>query len=268
MARIVILIAILFVSLCQEAKAICLRCRRQVCACKYYTPKYVAPVQAYQAPNVFVVQNNYPQSIGAYAAQGNSVFGVQSAAQAYFINPAEYQRQSAEMIKAAMATTQLGLTGWNQFGQTQLAVQAQISEPLARGHAAAQILAAAGLTSSVQQPLSLALKVSQTPTGQWQVEQVQAAEVNTQIDQKSPVQAPQAEVQTLIGQRCGKCHGLNITEPKGGVFLDTGHKLTCEVAMKALQLVKADKMPKDTPLTNQEKAVFLDELLKLTNVLE
>lgn len=243
----------------------CQRCGLFGTRCRYYKApvQYVAPVQSYQAPSVFVVQNNYPTPIGAYAAQGNSIYGVQAAAQAYFVNPAEVIRQAAELSKAATATASLGITGFGQIAQMQLAIQ----EPLARGQAAAQVLTAAGLSSTIQQPLSLALKVSQSSTGQWQVQQVAPEEVNAQIQQKtSPVQAPQST--SLIGQKCGKCHGLNIAEPKGGIFLDTGHKLTCEIAMKALQLVKADKMPKDAPLSNQEKALFLEELLTLSNPLE
>jgi hypothetical protein len=254
-----ILFVSLFVVFASESQA-CQRCGLFGRLCRYYKApvQYYAPAAVVKKADVFVVQNNYPPAIAAaYAQQGNSVYGYQAAAQAYFVNPAEVLRQSAELSKAASVTATLGLTGYNQTAQTQLALQAAISEPLAKGHAAAQVLTAAGLNqqSVALQQQTLALRVTTGVNGQLQVQQVQAEQL--------PIPA-QPVGTSVISQKCAKCHGLSLAEPKGGVFLDAEHRLDCTTAMKAIKLIKTDKMPKDSPpLTAQEKGLILDELLSL-----
>ena len=231
----------------------------------------VAPVVQYKQPDVFVVQNNYPQPNGAaaiLAQQGNTVYGYQQAAAQYFVNPADVLRQAAELAKAAGNTAQLGLNGYNATAQTQLTLQSTFADNLTRGQAASQVLTAAGFTAPQQQQQSLALRISRGADGQWQVTQAEAAQVNAQIvaklETKPAEPAPIERAGSILAAKCASCHGLDKTEPKGGVFLDASHPLDCKTALKSLQLVKAGKMPKDGTLTDQEKGQILDELLALT----
>lgn len=271
MIRVFMICSLLWAVIASTSEA-CSRCGLFGRLCRYQN---VVPVKHYVVPaaavvkqaDVFVVQNNYPQPIGAYAAQGASVYGYQAAAQAYYVNPAEVIRQAAELSKAATATATIGLTGFNQTAQTQLALQASISEPLARGHAAAQVLGAAGLSQPYAQQQSLALRIYQE-NGSWKVEQSDGSAITARVQSEMgavpPIpQAPSAS-QSVIKEKCVRCHGLTLTEPKGGIFLDAGHKLDCKVVLKALQMVKDNKMPKDSPaLTPQEKGIIMEELLAL-----
>jgi len=235
-------------------------------------PVAVAPVATYQSPDVFVVQNNYPQpngTIGLLAQQGTSVYGYQAAAAAYFVNPAETLRQAAELAKAASATASIGLTGYNETARTQLTLQAAIAEPLAKGQAAAQVLGAAGLSAPSSQSQSFALRISQDSAGRWQVTQADPAQVSAtvhaEINEHSTPTVPARPVNgaSVLAAKCARCHGLNLTEPKGGMFLDAGHPLDCATVVKAIKQVKSNKMPPDGGLTDQEKGLLLDELLSL-----
>ena len=257
----------------------CNRCGLFGRFCRYYKSpvaikQVVVPAAVVKQADVFVVQNNYPPAI---AAQGNTVYGqaygYQAAAQAYFVNPAEVLRQSAELSKAASATATIGLSGYSQLANTQLALQASISEPLARGHAASQVLTAAGFTAPAAQTQSLALKITQNASGQWQVISADPVQVNAQVSAalgaESVPPAPQAPTSnSVIAQKCSRCHGLNLTEPKGATYLDAGHKLSCDAVVKALKMIKSGKMPPPDaqPLTANEKGLILDELLTLQEI--
>lgn len=231
--------------------------------------QYVAPVVAYKQPDIFVVQNNYPAPNGAaglLATQGNSVYGFQAAAAQYFVNPSEFLRQSAELSKAAMATASLGITSYNQSGQTQLALQASIAEPLAKGQAASQVLNAAGLSSSSQQQTqSLALRITRGHDGNWQVEQSETIRAEVQANEHSTPPPPPAPT-SVLDQKCARCHGENLSEPKGGVYFFGGHRQDSFMIVKALRMVKEEKMPPDSKLTADEKGRLFEELLSLEKV--
>lgn len=278
MKRLMVIILLSLVS--GESSYACQRCGLFGHRCRYYkapvVSSYVAPAVVYKQPEVFVVQNNYPQPIGAIAQQGNSVYGYQAAAQAYFVNPAEVIRQAAELSRAASATASIGLTGFNQTAQTQLALQASITEPLARGAAASQVLTAAGLSQPLTQSQSLALRVYQQ-NGQWKVESADPVQVNAQINQhygsKPPGEvglpiAPEPNGRTsILSTKCARCHGVSLSEPKGGIYFDAGQRINCDIFRNALAQVHSGKMPppdSGPPLTPQEKTLVLEELLTLS----
>ena len=247
----------------------CNRCGR-FRGCKYCYNQAVAvtPV-VYQQPSVFVVQNNIPAPSALLAQQGNTLYGYQQAASAYYVNPAEVIRQAAELSRAATATASIGLAGFNQTAQQQLALQAAISEPLAKGQAAAQVLSAAGLSqpSAFTQQQSFALEIYQS-NGRWQVKQADPQQVNAQAQSEIVPQAPPEQppsTSSVLALKCAKCHGLTLAEPKGGVFLDAAHKIDFKLFNKSVRLISEDKMPKGgPPLTPQEKGLALQELLDLS----
>lgn len=264
-----LLIAALAVLACDSADA-CNRCGLFGRNCRFVHNQVVHAEPAYvQAavvtpPEVFVVQNNYPAPL---APQGSTVYGYQAAAAAYHVDPAEVLRQSAELTKAASLTAQIGLNGFHDTARTQLSLQASITEPLARGQAAAQVLDAAGFRNqAVQQSQSLALRVY-SEGGKWKVEQAEAEQVNAKIEAKvtSRPAGPAANNTTsMLTQKCASCHGLQLAEPKGGLFIDAGHKLDSSVITESIRLVKTGEMPKGGPaLSDQEKGMILDELLSL-----
>lgn len=248
--------------LCAADAQACNRCGIFGRGCRYgyvYQQPVVAAVQ-YQQPSILVVQNSYPQpngAVGLLAQQGGTSYGYQAAAAAYFVNPAEVLRQSAELSKAATATAQLGLTGYAQTAQTQLGLQAAIAEPLIRGQAAAQVLTAAGLNhSATAQVQRSSIKLTPQADGTWTLTQEQSAtEVTQQPGQ--PVRS-----HTLVGQHCASCHGAGLAEPKGGLVFDM-QALDCSLALRAYRAVMSGKMPQGTVLDEQTKMQLGKELIDL-----
>ena len=70
---------------------------------------------------------------------------------------------------------------------------------------------------------------------------------------------------SYITQYCGSCHGGQLTEPKGELFL-TPETITPEIALKALdQIAKGNMPPEGSPQPDAEgKAGILSELLSIT----
>jgi hypothetical protein len=259
---------------CQRCGLFGNRCRFHHVA-KVVAPAYVAPV--YAQPSVLVVQNAYSAPI---AQQGATLYGYRDAAQQYFVNPNEFARNSAEFVRAASTSFQLGVTGYNQMAQTQLSLQAQIAEPLARGVAASQVLNAAGFSQpNTQQRQSLAVEIYTGADGTLKIKQLSGEEANAKVEAASgenqddpfavppPAPAPDRSA-SIIGQRCAKCHGLQLAEPKGGKFFDAGNKLDCNLSWLAVRQIKSGKMPpaSEPPLTAEEKGLLLDELDSLTEL--
>lgn len=249
-----------------EAQA-CQRCGLFGRNCRYQTYTYshvaVAPVVQYQQPDVFVVQNNYPQpngAVGLLAQQGATTYGLQAASSAYFVNPAETLRQAAELAKAANATAQIGLTGYTQTAQAQLSLQAAIAEPLVRGQAAAQVLTAAGLAQTASsQASSLAIKISRNADGTWAITQADAAAVTQHA---SAATAAPAAISSLVVQYCADCHGAGLAEPKGGLVIDR-QELSCGLALRAYRAVMSGKMPQGVTLDEATKSQLSAELIEL-----
>ena len=277
----VFLILAAMAAFCENAEA-CNRCGLFGNRCRFQSSHVVAPVVAsvvqYKQPEVFVVQNNYPQPNGAaalLAQQGSTVYGYQQAAAQYFVSPADVLRQAAELAKAAGQTAQLGLNGYNATAQTQLNLQASFADNLSRGQAASQVLQAAGFTAPATQQQSLALRISRGADGQWAVTQADPVSVNQQITARletstttTPTPAPTPEAvaksNSIIAAKCASCHGLDKTEPKAGIFLDAGHQLDCKVVLSSLKAIKDNKMPKGGSLTPEEKGRIMEELLALS----
>lgn len=74
-----------------------------------------------------------------------------------------------------------------------------------------------------------------------------------------PPRLPMANV-SILNDTCAKCHGANLASPKGELFLTTD--MSDVVRLKALKMVRADKMPPNKPLTIEQKASFYEELLR------
>lgn len=279
MIRILLSLAVLFGCLAADAQA-CTRCGLFGNRCRYQTTYYKPAYQqaaVVQSPDVFIVNNQYPAPL---AAQGSTVYS-QSVVSPYAVNPTELFNQAQGLAQATMATTQLAVTGFNQMATTQLQLQASITEPLARGHAASQVLSAAGLSQPyTQQQQSLALRIYQEGN-QWKVEQQTAPQVNARIEasvgngvqpaapRTDPPPIPQPERSTsVVAQKCAKCHGLDKAEPKGGLYLDVGHGISCDNFREAIKRVKSSdpqvRMPPDGNLTPQEAGDLLDELIVLS----
>lgn len=278
------LLAVVAVLLLASHANACSRCGfRSPCAFVHHQQAaVVAPVAIVKQPDVFVVQNNYPQALGGQgyqqsftAPQGSTVYGYNQAASAYFVDPAAILAQAANLATAANQAALTGLNGYGDTARLQLQLQATLAQPLAQGNAAAQVLDAAGINPQRQQlrQSTASLRIYQDAVGNWQVEQpsqqqAQQITARAQIARQQIATPQPAEQQpvaggSLISQKCGKCHGQALAEPKGKLYLDGGLKLDCESVLASIRAIKTGKMPQGSTLTPDEKGRLLDELLEL-----
>lgn len=281
-----ILAALVVLFVAQSADA-CSRCGFRSPCVFAHQQHVVAPVAIVKQPDVFVVQNNYPQPLagGQYqqpftAPQGSTVYSYSQAAAPYFVDPAAILAQAAQLATAANQTALTGLNGYGDTARLQLQLQASLAAPMAQGAAAAQVLDAAGINPQRQQlrQSTASLRIYQDAAGNWQVEQpsqqqAQQITARAQITRQPIATAPQPAEQlprpspaggSLIAQKCGQCHGQQLSEPKGKLFLDSGLKLDCEAVLASIRAIKSDRMPQGEKLTPDEKGRLLDELLELS----
>ena len=71
------------------------------------------------------------------------------------------------------------------------------------------------------------------------------------------VQAPQTPLGQLLAQRCVKCHTGQ--DAKGGVDLSDVDNLSLDVLKAAAKAIRSGKMPKDAPLSAEERMLFCEE---------
>lgn len=283
MRGVLLLGAVLSASIASEASA-CSRCGIFGNRCRFASHAVaavaVAPVVV-KSPEVFVVNNVYAQPNGAalLAQQGGTVYGLQGAAQPYLLNPDAILRQAAELARGAQSLTQTGLNGYTTTANLALQLNAQATTPLAQGLAASAVLNAAGLNPATQQlnaPQSL--RIYRGADGQWKIEQGEAASITARLETSgggaagqpaanvAEAPAPPDAVATtgsLVASKCAKCHGLQLTQPKKGLFFDSGHTLDCKSSLAAVRAVMAGKMPPGQSLSPEERSLLVDELVKL-----
>lgn len=261
---------LVFLSLVPDASA-CSRCGLFGNRCKFSSHVAVAPVAVVKQPEVFVVQNNFPQPNGAaiLAQQGTGVYGFQAAAQAYTLDPAAVLRQAADLARGAQQLAKDGVDGFNTSASLALQLNSQANDSLARGTAAAMVLNAAGLNQASPSS-SQALRIFRGSDGRWQVDQASPDEVSARIEAGvSTKPAPQSPAAigagSVIAKKCASCHGLDKAEPAGGLYLDQGQGLDCRQALKAIKSVMSGSMPKDKSqaLTPEELTAIVEELTKL-----
>lgn len=231
---------------------------------------FAAPyVAAAASPEVLVVNNQYASPNGAaafLAPQGNTVYGLQAAAQAYTLDLSAVLRQAAELTKGAQQLAGQGLSGYNQTASVALQLNAGTNDTIARGIAASSILQSAGLSAASSQNQTQALRIY-SENGQWKVDQGEqvAAQITAKIQQQTAdATAAVSGGQSLIAQHCGKCHGLQMSEPKAGLFFDAGHQLGCKPSLAAVRAVMSGAMPKGQQLPADIRESLVKELLSLT----
>ena len=270
------------------------RCRFAVVAAPvfaHHVEAVAAPVQYQQQP--IVVNNIYPQPNGAalLAQQGGTTYGIQSPAILRLTDPDLALRQAYELAKATQSLASSGVSGYNSMAALSLQLNADTNGPLARGAAATSVLNAAGLNPATAQfnqgPLTI--QITRDQTGALRVEQMNAGspqQLNggTQCHQNcqpptSPASQPQGTTTppdapqspsipgtpgtSILAAKCASCHGLSLTEPKGGVFIDANQKLSCVTALRAIGHVRRGTMPpsaKERPLPDADREALITEL--------
>lgn len=266
MIRCVIFLAMLAIA--GEASA-CGRCGLFGRGCRFQSHHHVVVAPAViKQPEILVIQNAFPQPNGAalLAQQGGTVYGYHAAALNYRLDPDAVLRQAADLARGAQSLAQVGLDGYNQSAGLALQLNAQIQEPLAKGVAASAVLSAAGLSQPGSGSSSQTLRIRQDAGGRWQVEQIDAqAELNArQAIERPPGPAPPLPaVDSIINAKCGQCHGLELAEPKAGLYFGPGHQLDCASALKAVKAIRSGRMPLKQQLSAEDRETLVAEFLAL-----
>lgn len=266
----------LFGRLCRMQQPVVVKQQAYVAPVKQYVaPAQVAyvPAPVYQPPSLYVV-NNYPPSngvAGIIAQQGATGYGnsvgvsYQSAALAYQNNYREFIQQANQLQQAMVGSLNLAVKAHTDASQTQLALESSLLLPLARGQAAAQVLEAAGLSNnSPQSSTTTVLKITGNRIESYTLPAENQQQPGVNEHTKPGELPPPAPVpNSVIAAKCAECHGLDLSEPKHGLYLDSGHKLDAETIVNSLDQIRLGKMPKNGSLTADEKGRIFEELLSL-----
>lgn len=231
-------------------------------------PVVVEAVPEYPAaaPSTLVIQNNYNAPNGAAAAliaqPGNTVYGLQQAAQPLLIDPNEHLRRAAQLVDSVTELAQKGLQGYQQ--NTSLALTLSATQPL--------------ISQSVQAPQqftapqssSQSITLRQGGDGRWQLDVGQPGAIGASTKPQAveaPAIRPNAS-KSLVAQHCASCHGLDNPTPKARLNFDAGHKLDCETAMSGVKSVLSGKMPKGVRLSPEDRERLVAELVELSGAAE
>lgn len=264
-------LVVLLISLVAADAVACGRCgfRGRLCRFAVVDSHHAVAVAPYVAPTpqTIVLQNNYTAPNGAaalIAPQGGTVYGLQAAAAPYRLDPDAVLRQAAELTRGAQQLAATGLQGYSQTASLALTLSA--SQPAIQ---AAAITAPLAVQQSRQQTMTL----TQQADGTWKVTAADAAASEPAVapaakDEGQPTREPAAlgSVGTLVQKHCGSCHGLQRSDPKGGLYYDLGHQLDCRSAMSAVKAVSSGKMPKGVALSPEDRAGLIAELSQLGTV--
>jgi mono/diheme cytochrome c family protein len=244
------------VSIAADAWA-CSRCGLFGSRCRFVSQHHVAaavvaaPVVA--APPISII-NNYAPGNGAAATliapQGGSVYGLSTAIQAYSLDPAAVLRQAAELTKGAQQLADQGLRGYGQTAALALTLQA--SQP------AIQAAVVQPIASPPPQTLQIELR-----DGRWQIVQPTAS-TTPPAPAADPPQRPASVASPargfpLVNKHCGKCHGVDIAAPKGGVYLG-GEEVDCKINLSAIGAVISERMPPGSQLSAEDRQGIVLEL--------
>ena len=233
----------------------CSRCGLFGSRCRFVAQHHVAAAvvaaPVIQSPPISII-NNYAPGNGAAATliapQGGSVYGLSTAVQAYSLDPAAVLRQAAELTKGAQQLADQGLKGYGQTAALALTLQA--SQPA---------IQAAVVQPMTSPPQTLQIELRD---GKWQIVQPTDStrpEPVADSPQRPASVAKPARGFTLVNKHCGKCHGVDVAAPKGGIYLG-GEEVDCKVSLSAIAAVLGGRMPPGAALSAEDRQGIVLEL--------
>lgn len=280
------LLAVLCLMLLSVEAEACHRCGRS--ACVYAQPVVAAPI-VQEKTDVFVIQSNYPAPL---VGQGTSALVSNGGYQALtipLIDPQLFINSSLRLVSDANALGAAAHERTANLVQRVAELQAPTVERLAAGQAASQVLRAAGLDPAHNtQGQSSAVVINRDASGQLQVLPLTATQVQsitsnvtastTNITKaitttETPKLSEQGGKYPLFTKHCASCHGVNVAQPGGGLFLGDDPGVAAEMEKRWYAIEKSintGKMPKNgATLSTEEKqglAAELDAMIQTLSV--
>ncbi len=282
-------LALLLALALTDAAAACGGCGLFGNRCRFHKPVVaVAPVVYPPQANVFVIQNSYPVPLVPPGTTGYqsiaAPIGYQGAVLP-FLDPNRYFDQELQLMKAADQTAALRSQRTSALLERIAALQAPAIERLAAGQSAQMVLSAAGLNPAAPaQAQQQAVVISHDAYGRIQVapvtpQQLAAMAADTRPAGALPAVPPPtpgvAAAQQPAGagngkhpalaQFCGKCHGVDVAQPKKGLFLGDDAEVARGMKAKFFAIARAvgsrTMPPASEPQPNdQQRAAILDEI--------
>jgi hypothetical protein len=237
--------SILTVLLLADTASACNRCGLFGLRCRFSKQAVVKQVKqfaAYQQPanvtNVSIV-NAYPVGATQYAS-------VQSATSLYAVSPAIALTAATETATRSLATMQTAIESITSNNRDMV--------ELAKLQAARDHLQTALATS--QESHSYTLRITQSGGGV-QVEKLQDRLVGSGNGGPEKPFAPGS----LLDVKCAKCHGVDLAEPKAGLWFGSTEPLEATQAVRALRVLDGLDVPPE--MTSLVESLSTDELSQL-----
>ena len=190
------------------------------CYKPYVAPAVVAPQPITQNNVYYTYQFTTPAV--PYSLSGSTLYQAQGLDRSLLLD------QSRRLAESATALTQSAIAGHSQLTYEALSLDAQ------------QQLASDDV---------LLLREVRTL--------VQELRANRQGAGPIPLQALASPLQQLFNNRCASCHSG--AAPKGGLDLTNADALDIGTLKKCNAMIRGGKMPKDGPLSAEEKSIWCDE---------
>lgn len=216
------------------------KCRNQAV---YYSPIYKQQA-AYYPQHILNIANVYPQ--------GSSVYSAGSAAQLYAVNPELAITSATRVADGAIQSLQAAI----KLGESNIGQVAEV----AKIQAATEHLRLA-MSAGQQQSSNLTLRITQGAGG------IQVQQVQDPGSDQPPPRDDQPST-SMLSQKCAKCHGVDLAQPKGGLYFDVGATVNSEQFADSMVVLSGVNVPEPMKalvesLTDQEKGQLIQELRDL-----
>lgn len=221
------------------------------------TPVVEPVVQQVAVPQqVINISNVYPQ--------GSTVYTVGQVSQLYASNPDLAMQLTARIAENGIGALKAAIESGNTNNQALL--------NLATVQAATEHLKSATTAQLNTGNQSLNLRITQGASG------IKVEQINGDVTEKTvepmpmnpmtPVDTGKPVTGSLLSAKCAQCHGKEMTQPKGGLFFDSGLSLDANNALAAINVVNGRDVPSSMAavvegLTAEERSALTSEILSL-----
>lgn len=256
MIRFLVLVLVVLVGVKAEA---CDRCGLR--NCRFKQQVVVPQVQQVVVPQVIeqavAVPYAPPQqvlNITNVYPQGSTVYSVGQVAPLYSANPDLALQLTAKIVDNGIGSLKAAIEAGNTNNQALL--------NLATVQAATEHLRTATTAQMNAGTQSLNLRITQGASG------IKVEQINEPMEPSAEKPMQEVASNGLLKAKCAQCHGQELTQPKGGLFLDSGLGLDAKTALRAVSVVNGRNVPSSMTgviegLTPEEKQGLVDEILAL-----